>query len=102
MWKARHIEFQTHSATGGWVIVHQFYYPRWTASLSASGSPLHTRAVVPEGLLEIEVPPGHQQVRVEIPKSVPERAGAWISAVATVVTLALALRRPAAVDPLAS
>lgn len=93
VWEPRHIEFDTDSATGGWVAVHQFYYPGWTASLSVSGSPLRARALVPEGLLEIEVPSGHQQVRADIPVSTLERAGSWISGVAVAATLALALRR---------
>ncbi|MGB9203406.1 MAG: hypothetical protein WCB94_05455 [Terriglobales bacterium] len=65
LWKPRHIEFQANSATGGWVMIRQFYYPSWRAALVGpyKASPDQTpdidiRAAMPEGLLELRVPPG--------------------------------------------
>jgi len=79
-WKARHLEFQADSATGGWVVVKQFYYPEWTAATVDTTRPLALKATKPEGLIEIEVPPGHQEIRVDIPVSFVERLGRWVTA----------------------
>ncbi len=79
LWKARHIEFETNSPTGGWVVINQFYYPGWTASVAGATLPLEIKAAMPEGLVEVDVPPGHQEIRVEIPVASAERAGRWIS-----------------------
>ncbi len=79
VWKARHIEVRSQSSSGGWLIVNQFYYPMWTA-ISGSGQTLQLKPVLPEGLIEIQVPPGHQDIRLEIPEEPVERAGRWISA----------------------
>ena len=80
LWKPRQIEFQTDSSTGGWVMVNQFYYPAWRAVSNDSSTVLETKAVMPEGLLELQIPPGHQHIRLEIPVGSAERVGAWISA----------------------
>jgi len=39
LWKARHIEFDTNSPAGGWVAIHQFYYPGWAASAAGATRP---------------------------------------------------------------
>jgi hypothetical protein len=91
LWKPRHIEFQTNSATGGWVRIRQFYYPSWRAALVSPYlvgpyklSPDQTldidiKAAMPEGLLELQVPPGRQQIQLEIPIGRAERIGYCIS-----------------------
>jgi hypothetical protein len=86
LWKPRHIEFQTNSATGGWVMIRQFYYASWRAALVGpyKASPDQTldidiKAAMPEGLLELQVPPGRQQIQLEIPIGRAERVGYWIS-----------------------
>jgi hypothetical protein len=78
LWKARHIEFQTDSPTGGWVEINQFYYPGWTASAETIRL-LEIKTVLPEGLMEVQVPAGRQAIRVELPPVTGERAGEWIS-----------------------
>ena len=78
-WKARDIEFRTQSSAGGWVRIHQFYYPRWNAMAVGAVEPLEIRAALPEGVVEVKVPSGAQEVRVEIPVGIAERAGRWIS-----------------------
>jgi hypothetical protein len=85
-WQPRHIEFQANSATGGWVMIRQFYYPAWRAALAGAykASPeqsvdIDIRAAMPEGLLELQVPPGRQQIQLEIPIGRAERIGYWIS-----------------------
>jgi len=90
-WKARQIKFQTNSPTGGWVEVNQFYYPGWHASAGA-GRMLEIRTVMPEGLMEVEVPPGAQEVCVELPAVPGERAGGWITIASLLICGALAWR----------
>lgn len=78
-WKPRNLEVQTSSATGGWLMVNQFYYPTWQASIPGEARHLTTRAAMPEGLLDIAVPPGAHNISVRIPPSLAERGGEWIS-----------------------
>lgn len=89
LWRPRHIEFQTDSQTGGRVMINQFYYPGWRASLVNAMRPLETKAAMPEGLLELEVPPGHQEIRIEIPIGAAEHIGRWISASCVLLCLLL-------------
>jgi hypothetical protein len=79
LWKARHIEFQTNSGAGGWVMVNQFYYPLWRASLAGTTQALNIKTAMPQGLLALEVPPGEQEIILEIPTTAAERAGRWTS-----------------------
>lgn len=80
LWKPRHIEFQSNSLTGGWVMVNQFYYPEWKAKLGGRIELIETRSAMPEGLLETHVPPGDHQVLLEIPVGTAEHLGGWLSA----------------------
>ena len=89
LWEARRIELVADSSAGGPVIVNQFYYPGWTASVDDANSPVNVKAAMPEGLLEVEVPPGHHRVCMEIPISVSERVGQWISVLALMLILVL-------------
>jgi hypothetical protein len=94
LWKARHIEIQASSKSGGPMMVNQFYYPRWTATLLApdSNRPLGIHVAMPEGLLQVDVPPGHQRIRFDIPVDAPERASGWTSASCAVLFAILCLR----------
>lgn len=78
-WKPRQINFRASSAAGGWVMVNQFYYPQWNAELSTSATGLELRPSLPGGLVEILVPSGNQEVRLEMPVTWAERWGRWIS-----------------------
>lgn len=72
-------------------MIRQFYYPSWRAGLvspylvsPSTVSPYQTlaidiKAAMPEGLLELQVPPGRQQIQLEIPIGRAERTGYWIS-----------------------
>lgn len=90
LWEPRHIEFETYGATGGSVMINQFYYPEWRAENVIEVRPLDIKAALPEGLLEVQVPPGHQQVRVEIPLGFAERLGRWVSALCVLLCMILA------------
>ncbi len=86
-WTPRHIEFETSSPTGGWVMVNQFYYPTWKAELIDRAKPATVRTVMPEGLLEVQVPPGVQSIAVDIPTSITESMGRWLTALSLVFCL---------------
>ena len=88
LWKPRHIEFQTNSLAGGRVMISQFYYPAWRA-FDDSDRAIEVSAKMPEGLIEVNVPRGHQRIHLEIPTGLTERIGRWISALCVVLTLAL-------------
>jgi hypothetical protein len=80
LWKPRHVELQTNSTTGGLVMVNQFYYPAWRATL-VGGAPAHITPAMPQGLLEVQVAPGHQLIRLDIPVGAEELAGRAISTI---------------------
>jgi len=90
-WAPRHIEFEAASADGGQVIVSQFYYPLWRAILSGSGELLKTDAAMPEGLVEVRVPPGQAKVALEIGVGPAEIAGRWTSATSVLLAVSLLL-----------
>jgi hypothetical protein len=87
LWKPRQIELETNSAAGGWVMINQFYYPTWKAELVGQTAPLEIRAAMPEGLLEVEVPAGIQEIRVGIPVSRAEHLGRWLSALSALLCI---------------
>jgi hypothetical protein len=95
-WKPRLIEFTISDATDNaadstsdrLVIIHQFYFPEWKAHL-ISGVPIPVSVALPPGLVELQVPPGHQQVRLEIPRGYDERIGDWLSVVSVLVCISL-------------
>jgi hypothetical protein len=88
LWQPRHIEFLTNSSTGGQVMINQFYYPAWRASDNSQATQVGAKA--PEGLLEVNVPPGLQRIRLEIPIGPAERIGQWISGLCVLLSVALA------------
>lgn len=88
-WMPRHIEFQTNSSTGGQVMINQFYYPSWQASLVPSAQRLVTKPAMPEGLVEVRVPAGQEQVSLDIGVEPAERVGLWISGLSVMLSLIL-------------
>lgn len=97
MWAPSRIEFKTNSHDGGWVMVNQFYYPTWIA-LSGNAS-LEVHPALPEGLLQVRVPSGSQDVRVEIPVSKAEWLGRWltISCIAACLFIAKPAGKPSSI-----
>jgi len=90
-WAPRHVEFEVTSADGGPVIVSQFYYPLWQARLLGSGELLETKAAMPEGVVEVRVPPGRAKVALEINVGPAEIAGRWTSATCVLLAVSLLL-----------
>ena len=92
-WKPRHIEVQTDCAACGPLVVKRLYYPRWRAWLVPRGEPLSVAPVLPQGLLAMQAPPGRQQVLLEIPRSLDEQIGDWLSALGLITCGALGASR---------
>ncbi len=80
VWKPRLVEFESDSPTGGAVMIRQFYYPEWKAEMLDGSRPLIVKTALPEGLIEVDAPPGSHRIRVEMPVSPVERLGRWVSA----------------------
>ncbi len=83
-WEPRHIKIRTTSSSGGMVLIHQFYYPLWRAYSVSAGSSMDLKPAMPQGLLELQVPPGTQDIRIDLPVSWAERAG-WAISVLSIV-----------------
>jgi hypothetical protein len=88
LWRPRHIEFQTNSAAGGHVIINQFYYRSWRALVHGNQA-IEVMPKMPEGLIDVSVPPGPQQVKLEIPVGLAERIGQGISVLCILLSLAV-------------
>jgi hypothetical protein len=91
-WKPRYLEFETETEAGGCAIVNQFYYPEWKANVVGQGRLLEIETAMPQGLLEIQVPPGRQIIRMEIPVGLAERAGRWLSGLCVLFCIVLGLK----------
>jgi hypothetical protein len=89
-WEPRSIIIRTSSATGGRVMISQFYFPSWKATVNGSSGFSTVEAKLPEGLLVLEVPPGDQVVSLAIPTSQSEYLGRWISGLSVVFSLVIA------------
>jgi hypothetical protein len=92
VWKPRHIEIETNSQNGGEIVINQFYYPAWKAFLAVGAQAVDVEAAMPEGLVKLKVPPGHQQIRLEIPLGPAERIGQWITGLSLILCLAMITR----------
>jgi hypothetical protein len=79
--------------TGALVMVHQFYFPLWKAHL-LSGVPVPVSVALPPGLIQLQVPPGHQQIRLEIPRENDELIGDWLSAFCALLCISLLFFAP--------
>jgi hypothetical protein len=75
---------QTSSSTSGLVMVDQFYYPAWQGRV-VGGAPVELQPAMPQGLLEMHVAAGHEQVRLDIPVGKAEIAGRVLSVASALV-----------------
>jgi uncharacterized membrane protein len=88
-WAARHIAIETDSPSGGRVMINQFFFPSWRATLVPSGQQIGTAPSTPEGLLTAKAPEGHTTIRFDIPVELSEQFGLWISVVSLVFSAVL-------------
>jgi hypothetical protein len=99
MWKPRQIEIETNGSTGGWVMINQLYYPTWKAELIDQGGLVAVRPAVPEGLLEVQAPPGNHRILIHIPVSLAEYMGRWLSILSILLCVALGVLKRVAIVP---
>jgi hypothetical protein len=83
----RDIEITTSSASGGSLLVRQFFYPGWTARDEA-GEWLSVRPSQPEGLISVTVSSGAHHVHLTLPLGNVELASWLISALSLLVCAA--------------
>jgi hypothetical protein len=88
-WKPRQIRMRTECDSCGPLMISQFYYPKWQAKLIPDGRVLDVGPALPQGLLEVQVPPGQHQVLMEIPRQVDEEVGNSMSALSVVAMVAI-------------
>jgi hypothetical protein len=84
---ARMMTLTTETAQDATVVVHQFYYPGWTARV-AQGERLQT-GPSPDGLIQIAVPAGHHEITLRLEPGASEKVGVVASAAAAIVVCAL-------------
>ena len=87
VWKPRRIEVQIEREVCGSLIVNQLYYPKWEAQLLPEGTRLFVEPALPEGLIEVRVPPGRHEVQLELPRGPDERIGGWMSAAGALICI---------------
>jgi hypothetical protein len=98
MWKPRRIELETNSSTEEWVMITQLDYPTWKGELIGQGRPATVRPAMPEGLMEVQVPPGSQWILVYIPISFMEHLGRWLSVLSILLCVMFGFKKGAAPD----
>ncbi len=87
---ARSIQLQARCDTDCILQVGQFYFPAWRVqTVPAAEVKLH--AGLPGGLMELSLPAGDYHLVLEVPHSVPERLGAWLSLACLLLVIALAI-----------
>jgi hypothetical protein len=71
--------------------IYTYYFPGWRATVDGQEVPIRPEG--PYGLITLEVPPGEHRVEVRFGDTPLRTAGAWLSAAALLLTLALLLIR---------
>jgi hypothetical protein len=77
--RPREIRLRTAAAVPSQMLLLQFYYPGWQASVLDTGAVLDVQPAEPDGLLSVSVPAGVHEVVVELTRTEAERIGQWIS-----------------------
>jgi hypothetical protein len=91
-WWSRHLVLQTSTETASKLQVSQLYFPGWTAR--SDGRELVLRPSVPEGLIEIELPPGTHEIEVTLDALWPEKTGNRLGVASLGLWTALAVWLP--------
>lgn len=78
-WQPRHIELNIRMAREGTLVVRQFYYPGWEATIA--GTRLRINPSSPAGLIELSAPAGHYVLSVRLQRLWQETVGAVLSGI---------------------
>ncbi|MCC5643545.1 hypothetical protein LC607_11425 [Nostoc sp. CHAB 5824] len=90
-WQPRNILLDVNAKTDISLTVHQFYYPGWTAKLKDKSQIIPTQPSELNGLLEVSVPAGNNQVLVTLEAGKEEYIGRIVTAISSLIALMLAL-----------
>jgi hypothetical protein len=80
-WQPPHIELAVTTGVETRINLRQYFYPGWVARLDGSPTRLQARPSRPDGLLQIQVPPGTHRVLIAREDLPEERAGQVISGI---------------------
>lgn len=88
-WQPRNIVFDVNAITDISLTVNQFYYPGWTAKLKEKSQIIPIQPSQLNGLLQISVPTGYNEVLVTLEAGKEEYIGQIVSAISSLITLTL-------------
>ena len=86
---ARSIQIEARCQTDCALRVGQFYYPAWR--VRAAPAKVELYAGLPGGLMEMSLPAGEYHLVLEVPHSLPEQLGAWLSLACLLIVLVIAI-----------
>lgn len=88
---ARSIQLDALCQTDCTLQVGQFYFPAWRLqTVPVAKAALF--AGLPGGLMEVSLPAGEYHLVLEVPHSIPERLGTWLSLVSMLVVILVAIK----------
>ena len=85
----RSIQIEARCETDCALRVGQFYYPAWR--VRAVPAKVELYAGLPGGLMELSLPAGEYHLVLEVPHSLSERLGAWLSLACLLIVLVIAI-----------
>jgi hypothetical protein len=84
-WRPGHIDLHVESPAGMKINLSHFYYPNWTAVLMREGSTLRVEPSQPDGLINLSIPQGSHDIKLEMKRSSAETTGMIISLISLVI-----------------
>lgn len=87
--KARSIEIAASCETDCILQVGQFYFPTWRVQNVPAQAKLYAGS--PGGLMELSLPAGEYHANLEVPYSLPERMGGWLSLICLLAVVIIAI-----------
>jgi len=88
-WHPRRVAIKVHAPEDGQLTIRHFYYKDWRAHLQESGQSVAVTPS-PDGLIQVETPPGDYTLIVELIRDKPERIGLAMSAASCLAILTMA------------
>ena len=88
-WHARNIQLETNLARETDILVRQFYYPGWQATLDDNETALSLDAAGSEGLIHLKAPHGRHHISLVLHPLREEMAGKILSAIGLLAVIAL-------------
>jgi hypothetical protein len=87
-WKARKVILDVDAPAAAPLTLLHFYYAGWSAHIAQTGEAIPIGPSTPDGLMQLNVPQGRDEIVVELPTQPTEKAGRLISLL-SLVCLAL-------------